>query len=128
MVPVAIGTFHHQIVCSFHDIRIVDDGPVAPAKIPGKGHADGFILLGDPYLDGRAAHQVPHVGKAGLHARANLHHRAIGDTFKTLASERRVLDAIQGLRRRLASPQVLTGLLLRILLLDVCAIRQHDLT
>ena len=127
MVPVAVGGLHHHVVRPGDLYRVADNGLVDVADVPGEDDAFFHAVL--PQIHGHkgGAQQMSRVGKLHVHPLAEV------DEFAVLADDHEVLDplrvlhGVKGLGPGSAGALALAVFPLRVLLLNMGGVQQHDL-
>ena len=127
VVAVAVGALGEHVVRLTEILRVVDEGLVEVADVPGKDHLFRDAALGQPDLDAGGAHQVAGVHIADDDALGHMDLLAVGEGAQVGDGGLCVLQGVvrRGLLRARAAG--LAGLPLRVRLLDVGAVAQHDL-
>ena len=126
VAAVAVGGLHDDVVRLGQVGGVFQDGLVQVADVPRKDQLGGLVPFGDPELDAGRAQQVAHVGKAGLHPGGKLHFPAIIHPDEQADGGLGVLDGVIRLHRGQAGAGVLAVFPLRLRLLDVGGVPQHD--
>ena len=126
VAAVAVGGLHDDIVRLGQVGGVFQDGLVQVADVPRKDQLGGLVPFGDPELNAGRAQQVAHVGKAGLHPGGKLHFPAVIHPDEQADGGLGVLDGVIRLHRGQAGAGVLAVFPLRLRLLDVGGVPQHD--
>ena len=127
VVAVAVGRLHHDIVGLFEKLRVADDRLVDVADITGEDDRLVHAVFLQFERDGRRAEQMPRVGEHRAHTLAEV------DLFFILAGRhvlediQRVLLGVERLNVLAARSLALAVFILRIALLNVGGVEQHDL-
>ena len=126
VIAVAVGALHHHIVGPGEELGIPDDGLIHIADIAGEHDGARLAALGQLQQNGGAAQQVSGVDKGGLHALAHIDGLAVLAGLQKLRHPHGVGYGVQRLYRRTAGTLVFAVLILRVALLNVGGVRQHD--
>ena len=126
MVPVAVGGLHHHVVRPGQLHWVPDDGLVDVADVPGEDDALFHAVFPQVHGHEGGAQQMPRVGKFDVHALAQVDELTVlADNHKFL-DPLRVLHGVEGLGPGGAGALTLAVFPLRVLLLDVGGVQQHD--
>ena len=128
MPPVAIGRFDDGIVRGVHELRVAQQRLIDVAHVAGEHELFRLAILGQPQLDGSGTEQMPRIDEPRLNALRNAEPLAIRVSVKQLHGAHGVRHGVQRLDRRRAPALVLAVFPLRVRLLDVGAVAQHDVT
>ena len=126
MGPVPIGGFHYDVVGTGDILRVPDKGLI---QIPNIAAEDDFLcnaILGDEDLNGRGAEQMAGVNKADLNAIVEGQHFLVTAAAEQPQRRHSVIHSIERIHRVPASPFCLPGFPLRLKLLNVRGVLQHD--
>lgn len=127
VVAVAVGRLHHDVVGLFEKLRVADDRLVDVADIAGEDdrlvHAVFFQLK----RDGRGTEQMARVGEHRAHTLAEVDLFFILAGRHVLEDVQRVLLGVERLNVLAARSLALAVFILRIALLNVGRVEQHDL-
>ena len=126
MVAVAVSGLHQHIVGIGVELGIADDGLIHVADIAGEHHGAGLAALMARQLDAGGAQQVSRIDELRRHVVCDLHLLAVLAGLDVLPHLHGVGYGVDGLHLRTAGPLVLAVLVLRVLLLDVGGVLQHD--
>ena len=126
MVAVAVGGFHQHIVSAVEELGVADDRLIHVADIAGEYDRPRLAALAAGQLDAGGAQQVARVDKLRRHIVSDLHLLAVLAGLDILPHLHGVGHGVDGLHLRPAGPLVLAVLVLRVLLLDVGGVLQHD--
>ena len=127
MVPVAVGGFHDHVVPLFQEHRVPDDGLVEVADVAGEDDGLRHAVLRGVHSDAGRAQKVPGVGEGDFHPLAEGKGLAVPAGVDVAPDPLGVLHGVEGLHEGAARPLVLAVEVLRVGLLDVGAVHQHDL-
>ena len=127
MIPVPVGGLHDHKVCFVQIVRVPQQRLVYIADVSREYNGLGLPVLGDAQGDAGTAQQVAHVGKDRLHPVKDLHRRAVLLGFEQPHGVLGVLHGIFRFHLIPAAALCLAVFPLRLLLLDVGGVLQHDL-
>ena len=126
VVAVAVGGLGEHIVRAVEELGIADDGLIHIADIAGEHHGARFITLMAGELDAGAAQQMAGVDEPGGDA---LHHRDLLAVFAgldELPHPQGIGHGVDRLYLRTSGALVLAVLVLRVLLLDMGGVLEHN--
>ena len=126
VVAVAVGGFHQHIVGAVEELGVADDRLIHVADIAGEYDRPRLAALAAGQLDAGGAQQVARVDKLRRHIVSDLHLLAVLAGLDILPHLHGVGHGVDGLHLRPAGSLVLAVLVLRVLLLDVGGVLQHD--
>ena len=127
VIAVPVRGLHHNIVCLGNGLRVLQDRLVRVAQIAGEHDLLRGLSLGQPQRNARRAEQMAGIRKAHVHA------LQYGEAFVILAGDKPrdgrlgILHGIHGLHLASAGALPLAVLPLRLHLLDVRRVPQHDI-
>ena len=126
VIAVAVGGLGEHIVRTVEELGIADDGLIHIADIAGEHHGARFITLMAGELDAGAAQQVAGIDELRRHA---LHHRNVLAVFAgldKLPHPQGIGHGVDRLHLRPSGALVLAVLVLRVLLLDMGGVLEHN--
>ena len=126
VVAVAVGGFHQHVVGAVEKLGVADDGLIHIADITGEHHGPRLAALTARQFDAGGAQQVPGVDELRRYVVCDLYLLAVLAGLDILPHLHGVGHGVDGLHLRPAGPLVLAVLVLRVLLLDVGGVLQHD--
>ena len=126
VVAVAVGGLHQHIIGAVEELGVADDGLIHIADIAGEHHGPRLAALAARQLDAGGAQQMPGVDELRRHVVGDLHLLTVLAGLDILPHLYGVGHGVDGLHLRPAGPLVLAVLILRVLLLDVGGVLQHD--
>ena len=126
VVAVAVSGLHDHIVGLFDKLRVTDDGLVGVAQVPRKDQLFGDAILGHPQLHNGGAQQMARVNEAELDALAQRLLLFVVIGLKPGKRLFRVFQRVKRLHRLGTGTLALAVLILRIRLLDVRRVAQHN--
>ena len=127
VVAVAVGRLHHDVVGLFEKLRVADNGLVDVADIAGEDDRLVHAVFLQFERDGRRAEQMPRVGEHRAHTLAEVDLFFILAGRHVLEDVQRVLLGVERLNVLAARSLALAVFILRIALLNVGRVEQHDL-
>ena len=127
VVPVAVGGLHDHVVRPGEQHRVPEDGLVEVADIAGEHDGLAHAVLRQVHGDAGGAQQVPGVAEGDRHPLAELEGDVVAPGVDKALDQLRVLDRVEGLHQGPARPQVLAVGILRVGLLDMGAVDEHNL-
>ncbi len=126
VVAVAVGGLHDDIVRPGTVAGVPDDGLVHIADVAGEDDGPGLIPLHGGDGDAGAAQQVSRIGKDGADSLADLHPLAVLTGADILGHLLGVFNGVERVYMGRAGPGALAVFPLRVLLLNVGGVQQHD--
>ena len=127
MVAVAVGGFHDHIIRLRQRLGIADNGLIDIADVAGEQNVPGDVALGHAHRHTAAAKKMPRIGKADADALCQLHALAVLKGTDIFLHQLRICHGVQRLYRRTTRTQSLAVLILRVALLNMGGVQQHDL-
>ena len=124
--PVAVGGFHHNVICVGEVGRVLDEGLVLVADIAGEDELGGGAVLGDPDLDAGRAEQMANVHKLDLQARCQLGLFPVLHPAEQPDGRLGVLNGVHRFHRFCTGALALAVFPLGLELLNVGRVPQHD--
>ena len=126
VIAVAVGGLHENIVRPVEELRVADNRLIHIADVPGEHDGPRLAALPARQADTGRAQQVSCVDKFRRHPIGDLHRLAVLTGLHEFAHPHSVGHGVDGLDLRPASPPVLAVLILRVLLLNVGGVLQHN--
>ena len=126
VAAVAIRRLHKHIVCVPDRCRVLDDGLMLVADVPGKDQLGGGAALSDPDLDAGRTQQMAHIDEADHKARGQLDLSVILHAPEQLHGRLGILHGVHRLHRLGTGTLRLAVLPLSFKLLNVGRVPQHD--
>ena len=124
--PVAVGGFHHHIVGIGQIGRVLDEGLVLVADVAGEDELGGGAVLRHPDRNAGRPQQMAHVHELDHKAGGQFQFRVVIHAPEQLDGRFGILDGIHRLHRLGTGALALAVLPLRLKLLDVGRVSQHD--
>ena len=126
VAAVAIRRLHKHIVRVPDRCRVLDDGLMLVADVPGKDQLGGGAALSDPDLDAGRTQQMAHIDEADHKARGQLDLSVILHAPEQLHGRLGILHGVHRLHRLGTGTLRLAVLPLSFKLLNVGRVPQHD--
>ena len=126
MEPVAVGGFHHHIIGIGQIGRVLDEGLVLVADVAGEDELGGGAVLRHPDRNAGRPQQMAHVHELDHKAGGQFQFRVVIHAPEQLDGRFGILDGIHRLHRLGTGALALAVLPLRLKLLDVGRVPQHD--
>ena len=127
MSPCTVCGFNQQVICFRNGLRIPDNRLVGVSDVAGAHELDLFPFILQEKLSKSRPKQVPCVLEANRKALVNPDQVIICARPEHPHDVCRVLRSKCRFHLRKSGPQVFLCLIGRVRLLDVCAVRQHDI-
>ena len=127
VVAVAVGGLHQHVVGAVEKLGVADDGLIHIADVAGEHDGTRLAALAAGQADAGGTQQVSGVDKLRRYIVGDLHLLAVLAGLDELPHTHGVLHGIDRLHLRPAGTLVLAVVVLRVLLLNMGGVLQHDI-
>ena len=123
---VGIGAFHHDVIGIFQIFGVVQKRLIGVADIAREDQGLGGTFLSGADGDGGGTQEVPRVGEFDAESLKKLFLLPVLQRIKIAADVFRILHGVQRLDHKVAATLIFSIAPLGVALLDVSAVKQHD--
>ena len=123
---VGVGAFHHDVIRLLQILWVIQQRLPHVADIAGEDQRFGHAFFGGGDGDGRGAQKVARIAEFDAEAVKQLFLLAVLDGIKIAADVFRILHRVERLDHIVAATFVFSVAPLGVALLDVSAVKQHD--